>query len=122
MDVVVVPVWTYRNRVAVFLPVLIHAFNCLSVCLSVCVCVPLCAYARSCMHVYVCVVHVCVCTCVCLHDLTTQAKLGLLERLAQGVVVGDGGMIWTMEMRGYATAGRYTPEVAVENSAAGMGL
>ena len=74
------------------------------------------------MHVYVCVVHVCACTCVCLHDLTTQAKLGLLERLAQGVVVGDGGMIWTMEMRGYATAGRYTPEVAVENSAAGMGL
>eukprot|EP00117_Sycon_ciliatum_P013025 scpid39551/ scgid13859/ Betaine--homocysteine S-methyltransferase 1 len=42
-------------------------------------------------------------------------KKGLLERLAEGVVIGDGGMIWAMELKGYAEAGKYTPEAAVEH-------
>ncbi|XP_071796285.1 betaine--homocysteine S-methyltransferase 1-like [Asterias amurensis] len=42
-----------------------------------------------------------------------QPKKGLLERLAEGVVVGDGSFILTMEKRGYATAGAWTPEACV---------
>ena len=46
-------------------------------------------------------------------------KKGLLERLASGVVVGDGGMIWQLEQRGYAKAGQYTPEACIEHPEAG---
>ncbi len=38
-------------------------------------------------------------------------KPGILERLAQGVVLGDGGYILKLERRGYVQAGPYTPEV-----------
>jgi betaine-homocysteine S-methyltransferase len=42
-------------------------------------------------------------------------KKGILERLADGVVLGDGGYILELERRGYVQAGPYTPEVAVEH-------
>jgi len=41
-------------------------------------------------------------------------KKGILERLAKGVVVGDGGYVWQLERRGYVKAGPWTPEAAVE--------
>ena len=40
-------------------------------------------------------------------------KKGILERLAEGVVLGDGGYIVELEQRGYVVAGAFTPEVAV---------
>jgi betaine-homocysteine S-methyltransferase len=42
-------------------------------------------------------------------------KKGILERLRDGVVLGDGGYILELERRGYVQAGPYTPEVAVEH-------
>jgi betaine-homocysteine S-methyltransferase len=44
-----------------------------------------------------------------------MAKKGILERLRDGVVLGDGGYILELERRGYVQAGPYTPEVAVEH-------
>lgn len=41
-------------------------------------------------------------------------KRGILERLAQRVILGDGGYILELERRGYVQAGPFTPEVAVE--------
>ena len=38
---------------------------------------------------------------------------GLLERLAEGPVVGDGSMCMTLEKRGYCKAGSWTPEAVV---------
>jgi betaine-homocysteine S-methyltransferase len=40
---------------------------------------------------------------------------GLLERLADGVVLGDGGYLLEMEKRGYVRAGPFTPEVSLTN-------
>jgi betaine-homocysteine S-methyltransferase len=40
---------------------------------------------------------------------------GLLERLADGPVLGDGGYLLELEKRGYVQAGPFTPEVAIEN-------
>lgn len=40
---------------------------------------------------------------------------GILERLRQGTVLGDGGYILELERRGYVQAGPYTPEVAIEH-------
>jgi betaine-homocysteine S-methyltransferase len=40
---------------------------------------------------------------------------GIVERLRDGVVLGDGGYILELERRGYVQAGPYTPEVAVEH-------
>ena len=40
-------------------------------------------------------------------------KGGLLERLAEGPVVGDGSMCMTLEKRGYCTSGLYTPEAVL---------
>jgi betaine-homocysteine S-methyltransferase len=37
----------------------------------------------------------------------------LLEKLAQGVVLGDGGYIVELERRGYVIAGPFTPELAL---------
>lgn len=45
-------------------------------------------------------------------------KKGILERLAEGVVLGDGGYILEMEKRGYAIAGPFTPEVVLEHPTA----
>src|SRR5947207_11235698 len=40
---------------------------------------------------------------------------GVLERIAQGPVLGDGGYLLELEKRGYVQAGPYTPEVAIEH-------
>ncbi len=40
-------------------------------------------------------------------------KNGILERLAEGVVLGDGGYIVELEKRGYVIAGAFTPELAL---------
>ena len=34
---------------------------------------------------------------------------GILERLADGIVLGDGGYIVELERRGYVVAGAFTP-------------
>lgn len=40
---------------------------------------------------------------------------GLLERLSEGVVLGDGGNLLELERRGHVQAGPFTPEVSVTN-------
>jgi len=40
---------------------------------------------------------------------------GLLERLEEGVVLGDGGYLLELEKRGYVRAGPFTPEVSITN-------
>ncbi|MEP7060378.1 MAG: homocysteine S-methyltransferase family protein [Actinomycetota bacterium] len=40
---------------------------------------------------------------------------GLLERIAEGPVLGDGGYLLELEKRGYVQAGPFTPEVAIEH-------
>jgi betaine-homocysteine S-methyltransferase len=42
-------------------------------------------------------------------------KKGLLERLSEGPVIGDGGFVFQLEKRGYIKAGPWTPECVVEN-------
>ncbi len=39
----------------------------------------------------------------------------ILERLRQGVVLGDGGYLLALENRGYVQAGPFTPEVTIEH-------
>jgi betaine-homocysteine S-methyltransferase len=39
----------------------------------------------------------------------------ILDKLKKDVVLGDGGMIFELERRGYVRAGPYTPEVVVED-------
>ena len=46
-------------------------------------------------------------------------RKGLLERLADGVVIGDGGFVTIMEKRGYSRIGAWTPEATVEHPEAG---
>ena len=45
--------------------------------------------------------------------MTEHIKQGILERLANGPVIGDGSMCFTLERRGYARAGPYTPEAVI---------
>src|SRR5713101_5259080 len=40
-------------------------------------------------------------------------KKGILERLAEGPVLGDGGYLLELEKRGWVRAGPFTPEVAL---------
>jgi betaine-homocysteine S-methyltransferase len=40
---------------------------------------------------------------------------GLLERLEEGAVLGDGGYLLELEKRGYVRAGPFTPEVSITN-------
>jgi betaine-homocysteine S-methyltransferase len=40
---------------------------------------------------------------------------GLLERLSEGPVLGDGGYLLELEKRGYVRAGPFTPEVSLTN-------
>ncbi len=40
---------------------------------------------------------------------------GLLEQLADGVVLGDGGYLLELERRGHVRAGPFTPEVSITN-------
>ena len=46
-------------------------------------------------------------------------RKGLLERLADGVVIGDGGFVTIMEKRGYTRIGAWAPEATVEHPEAG---
>src|SRR5438874_9085721 len=39
----------------------------------------------------------------------------ILERLKEGVVLGDGGYLLALENRGYVQAGPFTPEVTIEH-------
>ncbi|HEY3082238.1 MAG TPA: homocysteine S-methyltransferase family protein [Chloroflexota bacterium] len=43
---------------------------------------------------------------------------GILERLKEGVVLGDGGYIVELERRGYVVAGAFTPEVVLTHPVA----
>ena len=38
---------------------------------------------------------------------------GILERLAEGPVLGDGGYLLELEKRGYVRGGPFTPEVSL---------
>ncbi len=40
---------------------------------------------------------------------------GILERLSEGVVLGDGGYLLELEKRGYVQAGPFTPEVSISH-------
>lgn len=51
-----------------------------------------------------------------------MSKKGILERLAEGPVIGDGGFVFALEKRGYVKAGAWTPEAAVEHPDAVLGL
>jgi betaine-homocysteine S-methyltransferase len=46
-------------------------------------------------------------------------KKGILEKLAEGPVIGDGGFVTAMEKRGYIRAGLWSPEACVEHPDAG---
>ncbi|XP_076332396.1 betaine--homocysteine S-methyltransferase 1-like isoform X2 [Tachypleus tridentatus] len=48
-------------------------------------------------------------------EFAKDNKKGLLQRLDEGVVVGDGGFLIALEKRGYVKAGPWTPEACVEN-------
>ena len=43
-------------------------------------------------------------------------KKGILERLKDGPVLGDGGYLLELEKRGWVRAGPFTPEVALDVS------
>lgn len=43
----------------------------------------------------------------------THMTKGLLERLSEGPVLGDGGYLLELEKRGYVRAGPFTPEVSI---------
>ncbi|MFM7719386.1 MAG: homocysteine S-methyltransferase family protein [Actinomycetota bacterium] len=47
---------------------------------------------------------------------------GILERLADGPVLGDGGYLLELEKRGYVQAGPFTPEVVIDHPEALVGL
>jgi betaine-homocysteine S-methyltransferase len=47
---------------------------------------------------------------------------GILERLAAGPVLGDGGYLLELEKRGFVQAGPFTPEVVIENPEALIGM
>ena len=47
--------------------------------------------------------------------MASSNKKGILERLSEGVVLGDGGYLLELEKRGRVRAGPFTPEVAVNN-------
>lgn len=45
----------------------------------------------------------------------SSGKGNILERLAAGPVIGDGGFVFELEKRGYVKAGPWTPEATCEN-------
>jgi betaine-homocysteine S-methyltransferase len=47
--------------------------------------------------------------------MASTSKKGILERLSEGVVLGDGGYLLELEKRGRVRAGPFTPEVALNN-------
>jgi betaine-homocysteine S-methyltransferase len=44
-----------------------------------------------------------------------KAAKGLMQRLAEGTVLGDGGYLLELEKRGWVRAGPFTPEVVLEH-------
>ncbi len=42
-------------------------------------------------------------------------KKSIMEKLAEGIVLGDGGYLLELEKRGYVQAGPFTPEVSLTN-------
>ncbi len=42
-----------------------------------------------------------------------MAKQGVLERLSEGIVLGDGGYIVELEQRGWVVTGAFTPEISM---------
>merc|ERR1719386_141409 len=44
----------------------------------------------------------------------SAGKLGLMDRLREGPVIGDGGQVFFMEKRGHLRAGPWTPEATCE--------
>ncbi len=51
-----------------------------------------------------------------------EKKQGILERLAVGPVLGDGGYLLELEKRGYVQAGPFTPEAVIEHPEAVLQL
>ncbi|EDV26822.1 Betaine--homocysteine S-methyltransferase 1 [Trichoplax sp. H2] len=47
---------------------------------------------------------------------------GILERLDEGVIIGDGGFVVALEKRGYVQAGPWTPEAVIEHPEAVLEL
>jgi betaine-homocysteine S-methyltransferase len=47
-----------------------------------------------------------------------MARQGILEKLAEGPVLGDGGYLLELEKRGYVQAGPFTPEVSITHPSA----
>jgi betaine-homocysteine S-methyltransferase len=47
--------------------------------------------------------------------MASTNKKGILERLSEGLVLGDGGYLLELEKRGRVRAGPFTPEVALNN-------
>ena len=47
--------------------------------------------------------------------MAERQKKGILEKLAEGPVLGDGGYLLELEKRGRVRAGPFTPEVALNN-------
>ena len=45
----------------------------------------------------------------------STTKKNILQRLAEGPIVGDGGFVFALEKRGYVKAGPWTPEATVEH-------
>ena len=54
--------------------------------------------------------------------MNTMVKKTLLERLAEGPVIGDGSYMYSLERRGYAMAGPWIPDAVVEHPSAVLGL
>lgn len=54
-----------------------------------------------------------------LYKFPTVCLQGLLQRLEEGVVIGDGGFVFALEKRGYVKAGPWTPEATIEFPEAG---
>lgn len=54
--------------------------------------------------------------------MAVVSKKSLLDRLRDGVVVGDGGYAFALEKRGYVKAGPWTPECVVEHPEAVLQL
>ena len=52
--------------------------------------------------------------------MSGKNRRGLMERLREGPVLGDGGIILAMEKRGYAKLGVWTPECTVLYPNAGV--
>ena len=47
-----------------------------------------------------------------------MANKGILESLAEGVVLGDGGYIVELEQRGWVVTGAFTPEISMTHPGA----